>query len=301
MAEILLRNLPQTYRLTPPTRSGTVVVFIHGWLLSAHYWQPLIHSLQSQIQCLSYDLRGFGRSITGDCPHTVISFVEDLAEMLDRLDIGKVWLVGHSLGGTLALWGAHLMGDRVQGVICLNSGGGIYIEEDFRKLRLAGQLISYLRPKWLNSPWLAQRLAMQFSTDSVSQPLDLPWGYQRLEDFVFADRRSVLGILLDSTTAEAVHLLPPLVDKLSQPAYFIAGEQDRIMEPRFVRHLASFHSLFRNGQQNYWALPNCGHIAMLEQTPTVCQILQKLFLIDQPTIDQSSLGGESEPLSLNNM
>jgi 2-succinyl-6-hydroxy-2,4-cyclohexadiene-1-carboxylate synthase len=293
MAEILIRNLPQYYHLTPPTPSPVVVVFIHGWLLSAHYWQPLIQLLQSQVQCLSYDLRGFGRSATGNHPHTIQSFVEDLAEMLDRLHLGKVWLVGHSLGGTLALWSAHLLGDRVLGVICVNSGGGIYIEEDFRKLRLAGQLIGYLRPKWLNAPWLAPRLALQFTTDSVHQPLALGWGYQRLEDFVRADRRSVLGILLDSTTASAVHLLPPLVARLPQPAYFITGEQDRIMEAKFVRHLASFHALFSQGIQNYWALPHCGHMAMLEQTAVLGQIVQQLILKDDHE-------RKSEPLPLNN-
>jgi len=282
MTQIIVRNLPQFYQLTPVLESSTnpdfVLVFLHGWLLSSAYWQPLIEQLQCHVRCLSYDLRGFGQSMTGTCPHTLISYVEDLAEILAQLEIAKVWLVGHSLGGTLALWGAHLMGDRVLGVVCLNSGGGIYIDQDFRKLRLAGRIISYARPQWLSHlPWLAG----QFAGDSVYQPLAWHWGRQRLRDFVSADLRAVLGILLDSTTEQEVHRLPQLVAQLNQPAYFVAGDCDRIMQAKFVKHLASFHPLFQGGELNYWEIPNCGHIAMLEHTEQVKDLLLQLTVYNQ--------------------
>ncbi|MFN3925829.1 MAG: alpha/beta fold hydrolase [Pseudanabaenaceae cyanobacterium] len=270
MAQLIIRNLPQNFYLTAPCASGITIVFIHGWLLSGSYWLPLIELLQGYMQCLSYDLRGFGRSPTGNLPHTLVSYVEDLREMLDRLQLGKVWLMGHSLGGTIALWGGYLLGERVQGIICLNSGGGIYIHRDFQRLRLAGRIISYARPRWLlHLPWLPA----QFTRDSVQTPLDLKWGKQRLLDLVSADLRSVLGILLDSTTEKEVHFLPQLVARLTQPVYFITGKQDQIMQTRFVKHLASFHYLWREGLENYWELDNCGHIAMLEQPQAVADLV----------------------------
>lgn len=61
--------------------------------------------------------------------------------MLDRLEISQVWLVGHSLGGAIALWAANLLSDRVLGVVCLNAGGGIYIKEEFEKFRTAGKIL----------------------------------------------------------------------------------------------------------------------------------------------------------------
>jgi 2-succinyl-6-hydroxy-2,4-cyclohexadiene-1-carboxylate synthase len=50
------------YTITAPTTAPVVLVFVHGWLLSRGYWQPLIDRLSPHYQCLSYDLRGFGRS-----------------------------------------------------------------------------------------------------------------------------------------------------------------------------------------------------------------------------------------------
>jgi pimeloyl-ACP methyl ester carboxylesterase len=237
---------------------------VHGWLLSRAYWNPLIHQLQPNFPCLSYDLRGFGASGIGDRDeYSLDSYALDLQEMLDQLGIDKVWLVGHSLGGSIALLSANLMGDRVLGVICLNAGGGIYIKEEFEKFRTAGQVLLKLRPQWLQNLPLIHAL---FAKDSVLNPLDLPWGKQRVIDFVSAKYAAARGTLLDSTREEEVHKLPQIVAKLPQPIYFVAGENDRIMEPKYVRHLASFHPSFNGDGENVFELPNCGHMGMLEQT-----------------------------------
>ncbi|WP_036534654.1 alpha/beta fold hydrolase [Neosynechococcus sphagnicola] len=66
MANLTLRGVPHTYDLTAPTGFPHVLVFIHGWMLSRAYWQPLIQQLAPDYQCLSYDLRGFGQSQPGD-------------------------------------------------------------------------------------------------------------------------------------------------------------------------------------------------------------------------------------------
>ncbi|MGB3508116.1 MAG: alpha/beta fold hydrolase [Microcoleaceae cyanobacterium] len=62
MATIDIQGVRHTYELTNPTKFPHVLVFVHGWLLSRHYWQPLIQRLSVDYQCLWYDLRGFGDS-----------------------------------------------------------------------------------------------------------------------------------------------------------------------------------------------------------------------------------------------
>ncbi|MEM7769283.1 MAG: hypothetical protein AAF327_02080, partial [Cyanobacteria bacterium P01_A01_bin.37] len=46
---------PHVYELTPSTHRSCVLVFVHGWLLSREYWEPLIHQLSQDYQCLSYE------------------------------------------------------------------------------------------------------------------------------------------------------------------------------------------------------------------------------------------------------
>lgn len=258
------------------------LVFIHGWLLSRSYWQPLVECLSADYHCLTYDLRGFGESVEAaqlDEPaegddafsrYSLAAYAQDLEQMLDRLELDEVWLVGHSLGGSIALWAAYLFPERVKGVICVNAGGGIYIDKAFEKFRSAGQQMVKFRPSWLRRlPLLPQ----VFSRMMVKRPLGAGWGQQRIEDFVRADRRAAEGSLLESTTEEEVHHLPVLVGQLTQPVHFITASEDTIMPPRYVRYLASFHPQFVAGE-SVTELADCGHMAMVEQTDAVADVVR---------------------------
>ena len=276
MPTIHVMGSPHAYELTAPTNSPEVLVFIHGWLLSRHYWQPIVDQLAIKHTCLSYDLRGFGDSqpCQSKSGYSLQAYARDLGDLLEQLGIENAWLVGHSLGGSVALWGADLLPDRVKGVICVNAGGGIYLKEQFERFRNAGKQIVKLRPRWLPRVLFLERL---FRRASVVQTLDRAWAQQRLTDFVAADSKAALGALLDSTTEAEVHCLPQVVARLKQPVYFIAGAQDPIMELKYVQHLASFHRLFGCCGDNVFEILECGHMAMIEQTDEVAERIRAIL------------------------
>ena len=303
-------GFPHAYELTAPTESSTVLVFIHGWLLSRTYWQPVIQRLASTYQCLSYDLRGFGESqlqssassssiksavqeavvtkaavVAGrsasaatlsldsdNLPpislqaYTPSAYAQDLKLLLQSLNISQAWLVGHSLGGSIALWTAYQIPELVKGVICINAGGGIYLKEEFERFRTAGQQLVKYRPRWLSYVPL---LDLALSRLNVAQPIALHWGRQRLLDLLNAQFEAAIGSLLDSTTEAEVNRLPQIVSRLRQPVHFIAGQNDTVMEPQYVHHLASFHPSFECCGNNVSEIPDCGHLSMVEQPDAV--------------------------------
>ena len=287
MPSISIPTAIHTYDLTKAESAENLdqaqtLVFIHGWLLSRSYWQPLVEQLSADYHCLTYDLRGFGESVEAAQPdelaeelgafsrYSLAAYAQDLEQMLSLLDLDEVWLVGHSLGGSIALWAAYLFPERVKGVICVNAGGGIYIDKAFEKFRSAGQQMVKFRPNWLSQlPLLPQ----VFSRMMVRRPLGAGWGQQRIEDFVRADRRAAEGSLLESTTEEEVHQLPVLVGRLTVPVHFITASEDTIMPPRYVRYLASFHPQFVEGE-SVTELADCGHMAMVEQTDAVADVVR---------------------------
>ncbi len=299
MATIEILGIPHAYELTPPTSSHLTLVFIHGWLNSRGYWQPVISRLSDHFQCLSYDLRGFGESQpqlkpgysreTADFPiansysdmvanpfsshYTPANYARDLKALLQKLNIDSAWLIGHSLGGTIGLWTANEVPELVGGVICVNAGGGIYLKEAFEQFRTAGQRFLQIRPRWLSQIPLIDLL---FVRNSVARPLERHWARQRVIDFVVADPEAALRTLLDSTTEEEINHLPQLVSQLKQPVYFLAGANDKVMEPKYVRHLASFHPLFDYCGDNVIEIPDCGHLAMLEQPDAVANHIRSL-------------------------
>jgi pimeloyl-ACP methyl ester carboxylesterase len=75
-----------------------------------------------------------------------------------------------------------------------------------------------------------------------------------------------------------VNRLPEVVSKLTQPVYFIAGANDKIMEPKYVRHLASFHALFQGCDENVIEIPECGHLAMVEQPDKLETQIRKILM-----------------------
>lgn len=310
-----IQGFPHRYELSAPTASPTVLVFIHGWLLSRAYWRPVIERLSSTYQCLSYDLRGFGQSqaevqvdrsplsesietreAVGVAPtkgttnlglemkapsieppavsYTPLAYAQDLIALLQQLEIRNAWLVGHSLGGSIALWAADQAPQMISGVTCVNSGGGIYLKEEFERFRTAGQLLVKLRPRWLTYLPL---IDLSLARLNVMRPLPRPWGRQRLLDLMVAHPEAALGALLDSTTEAEVHRLPQVVARLQQPVHFIAGANDTMMEPKYVHHLASFHPSFEFCGNNVSEIMDCGHLAMLEQPGAVAQEIQAIL------------------------
>jgi 2-succinyl-6-hydroxy-2,4-cyclohexadiene-1-carboxylate synthase len=282
MPTIDISGIPHGYDLTAPTEAPIALVFIHGWLLSRSYWHPLIDLLKAEYQCLAYDLRGFGDSklptgVQQTMPfgsYSLASYANDLGKLLDELHLNRVWLVGHSLGGSVAIWGAEQFPQQVEGIICVNAGGGIYLKQEFERFRKAGQQIVKFRPQWLTQ---VPGLELLFARAATARSLPRVWARQRLIDFITAHPEAALGTLLESTTEAEVHRLPQIVAQLEQPVYFIAGSQDTIMEPKYVRHLASFHRLFGVSAANVFELSNCGHLAMLEQTEAVAGIMRSLL------------------------
>jgi pimeloyl-ACP methyl ester carboxylesterase len=280
MPTIDIQSTVHTYDLTLATDSPTVLVFIHGWLLSHAYWQPLIDQLRSDFSCLSYDLRGFGSSQVSngispqEADYSPLAYAQDLLVLLDRLNISKAWLVGHSFGGEIALWTAVTQPERIVGITCLNFGGGIYLKEEFERFRKVGRQLVQMRPAWL---CYLPGLDCFFARVSVAQPLPLHWGRQRLFDFVRADYAAAVGSLWGLTEEAEVHQVPQVVARLQQPIYFVAGLNDPIIEPKYVRHLASFHPLFEEGGANLIELAACGHLAMLERSEILAEKLREIL------------------------
>jgi 2-succinyl-6-hydroxy-2,4-cyclohexadiene-1-carboxylate synthase len=291
MAETSIFGVPHHYCQTTDA-PGVPLVFIHGWLLSHKYWQPVMERLQFHHPCLAYDLRGFGQSRydlnqfqadipeaakalqTSTSPYGLAAYARDLAELLRQLNLKDVWLVGHSLGGSIALWTAFCYPERIQGVFCLNSGGGIYLKREFEQFRQAGRQIVRFRFPWMRHISL---LSMALARAMVAHPLPYTWGNERLKDLLDADHDAALGALLESTTEAEVHLLPRIVSALAQPVYFLGGHQDKVMDLKFVNHLAGYHRLADTRSNPVIELPDCGHMAMIEQPKLVADTIQSLL------------------------
>jgi non-heme chloroperoxidase len=79
--------------------SGKPVVFTHAWGLNADIWEYQLVELADQgLRCVAYDRRGHGRSSDPGRGYDYDRLADDLAAVIDRLDLREVTLVAHSMG-----------------------------------------------------------------------------------------------------------------------------------------------------------------------------------------------------------
>lgn len=100
---------------------GTPLVLLHGYPLDHSLWDAVAPLLEDTFDLILPDLRGFGASATIDAPSTMDDYASDIAGLLDQLGIQKAGIVGHSMGGYVALAFARLYPERVSGLGLISS------------------------------------------------------------------------------------------------------------------------------------------------------------------------------------
>jgi pimeloyl-ACP methyl ester carboxylesterase len=101
--------------------SGAPMVLLHGFPLDHHLWDDVAPLLSDTFELIIPDLRGFGGSSTVDSFYVMEDFAADIAVLLDQLQIQKAAIVGHSMGGYVALAFTRLYPERVTGLGLISS------------------------------------------------------------------------------------------------------------------------------------------------------------------------------------
>lgn len=97
------------------------VVLIHGWSCDGNYWKEQIAPLKAKYTTVTVDLGGHGASGANRTDWSMGNFGEDVAAVVRQLHNQKVVLVGHSMGAPVALEAARRIGDRVVGIVAVDS------------------------------------------------------------------------------------------------------------------------------------------------------------------------------------
>ena len=97
------------------TGQGTPVVLVHGFPLNHSIWNEVATELKEHARVIMPDLRGHGRSPAPEGTYSMRLLAEDLRQLLDDLELDRVVLVGHSMGGYACLAFARAYPERLAG------------------------------------------------------------------------------------------------------------------------------------------------------------------------------------------
>ncbi|MBA2779623.1 alpha/beta fold hydrolase [Billgrantia kenyensis] len=93
------------------------LVFIHGWSCDGRYWRGQVPYFSQHHRVVTIDLAGHGHSGQEREDFTMPAFGEDVKAVLEDLDVEQALLIGHSMGGPVAVEATRLMPERVIGIV----------------------------------------------------------------------------------------------------------------------------------------------------------------------------------------
>lgn len=206
----------ETYGQGPP------VVLLHGWLGSWGIWQQAMSTLGQTFRTYALDFWGFGESGKKHPQYTISDFVALVDQFMEKLGIESAPLVGHSMGGTVALSVAIYRPRRVQKVVVVGSpieGGALS-----PLLQLAGYrpaaFLAYNLPVLL-------RLGLRLYAPRITSPAD-EWYRMQERDL----SRTTLESFLFSIASLRRTDLRPRLNGIRVPTLGIYGSGDNIVDPR---------------------------------------------------------------------
>ena len=118
--ELSLHGQSVTYRTAG---SGPVLLLLHGITNSSETWEPAVDALAQDFRVIAPDLLGHGHSATPRGDYSLGAHASGVRDLLSALDIPRVTVVGHSLGGGVAMQFAYQFPERCERLVLVSSGG----------------------------------------------------------------------------------------------------------------------------------------------------------------------------------
>lgn len=202
------------------------VVLIHGNLASKRWWNLVKGKLAERFTVYMIDLRGCGESEQPTGGYSVPQYGDDVAAFIQRLGLNKVSLVGHSMGGAIAMDVASKLPEFIDRVVLLNPApvSGYSVTEE--KLEL---IKKYSEDREL------LKLALAATVPSYSH---LPFFLQLFEDALRAAFTAVHNVC---SLAEVDYTL--WAKQFSRPVLLLYGEQDNLIP---LDAMEKTRNIFRN-------------------------------------------------------
>ncbi len=245
--------------------AGAPLVLLHGLGTCRQSWEPVIGDLSDQFDVIAVDLPGFGDSkrLPPEVEPTPTALAEAVAELLDDLHITAPHVVGHSLGGWVAL---ELAGLCPVSSVNLISPAGLW--QDRTPL--------YCRVSLRTSRWLSEHAAGALNRmvnyrlgrvlalgQTHAHPSRLSAEYARMTIRTLGTCPGFVDTLNATAGRHYVAASP-----INAPITIAFGSRDILLRPHQSRHLDQLPSGTRVGE-----LPGCGHVPMTGNPTAVIALI----------------------------
>jgi len=233
--------------------NGPSVVLLHGFCENRTMWRHIVPDLATHYQVLTIDLGGFGESThLLPQPASVAALAQQVAQLLHHLQISQTIVIGHSLGGYVALALAKINQALCQGIGLVHSSAAA--DSKARK-NMRDRVIEIVQTRGVNV------FAQQFVP-----ALFLPERHQELKDAITEAQQ----MALQTPKASVIEITKAMRDRpdhtellaaLECPILFLIGKQDQAVTfPQYLPQItqpkdAVIHILDQTAHMGIWERP----------------------------------------------
>ena len=256
---------------------GFPLVFIHGFPLSRGAWSKQVEAFKANYRVLAPDLRGLGESEPSAGPVSMSSYANDVQELLKRLGTGPVVLVGHSMGGYVALEFARAFPDLLRGLVLVGTKAGPDSPEAAASRRTAAEEVRQKGPSVVVEAMAAKMLSTSNVDEAMAATVRGLMASARSEGIIGA----LLGMAERSDAAA-------WIGKIHVPTLVIAGCDDTVISPSESESLAKSIP-----GAKLKLIPGAGHLVAFEKPEPFNEALRFWLAWG----DVSKRSAHSEPLT----
>ena len=146
----------------------TTLFFLHGWDINSGYWYNQINNFSKKYRAIAVDLPGFGNSVSSRKDYTVEKYADDVIDVINKLDLKNVILIGHSMSGDIILEAALKNNKAIVGIIGIDNFKFVGSELNLEQLKEMNSFIDTLTTDYKNVvSEYATKYLFSRSTDSV--------------------------------------------------------------------------------------------------------------------------------------
>ena len=229
---------------------GNPIVLLHGFLENKSMWDAYAEKLQKNYSVVAIDIPGHGESDTVAEVQSMELLADIVSEMLSQEKITDAFVVGHSMGGYIALQLAKNHGSHVRG-ICLFNSTTLADTEEKKKDRLRAVKVFEKSPK----VFINEAIPNLFAPENLS----------RFKEEIITIKADALACRVDGITAclrgmkDRPNMLP-FLQQTELPVLFIVGKHDPIIPFKRMKE-----QLTAPNNVQSLVLEDAGHMCFLEE------------------------------------
>lgn len=255
-------------------KGSETLLFIHGLGSYIPSWKKNLESLQKKYHCIAIDLPGYGKSSKGNYSVSMDFFAETILKFCEEKHLNKVILVGHSMGGQIAMATALKYSQLVKKLVLIAPAGFETFNKGEKQWFRDAMSVDGVRLTTV------EQIRVNYAYNFYEFPKDAEFmvkdrinmrSANDFNDYCFHITQGVKA-MVDSPVFE---FLP----NIQQPTLCIFGENDNLIPNRYL-HGGPSVTVAKKGASK---IPNCklemikkaGHFVMFEQSATCNQLIEK--------------------------